>query len=137
MKSISQTGLARDPSPCRTTAAQRDMARASGVPYRAVGVIQVRDRGALPRPPWMVVGAQMTRLVSIIIVLGLICTSCIGPAGMVRADAVKPGVDAVTQRHDAMLRGELDPASISEDDKRTFLRTSDLLRKTVDEAVKK
>lgn len=132
MHEISQTE-AKTASPSLTPA-QRDAQRAAGIPYAAEGIEPVRERGRFPVPSWIKVGAHATRMFALIFALGLLSTSCIGPAGMVRADAIQPAVDRVTERHDAMLRGELDPKSISPEDRDTFLRTSELLRGTVDEA---
>lgn len=56
--------------------------------------------------------------------------------GYVRADAIDGSLISVCDRHDKMLKGELDPKSISEADKKTYLRTSELLRKAVAEAKK-
>lgn len=68
-------------------------------------------------------------------------TSCIGPQGMVVAKNVKPAVDQVSERHDAMLRGELDPVTLGQEDpaaaeilRRNWLKTSELLRDVVDTA---
>lgn len=66
---------------------------------------------------------------------------CVGPEGMVDAAAVKPAVDLVTERHDAMIRGDLDPSTLGgqspeevEALRRAALRTSDLLRSVIDTA---
>lgn len=54
--------------------------------------------------------------------------------GMIRADGISGLVEKVTERHDKLLRGELKPDQISEEDKATFLRSSEILRRTVKEA---
>lgn len=61
-------------------------------------------------------------------------TSCVGPEGMVRASEIKPAVDILSQRHDALLRGELDPSSLSDVQRDIALRTSEMLRDVVDSA---
>lgn len=70
-------------------------------------------------------------------------TSCIGPQGMVMAKNVKPAIDQITERHDAMLRGELDPSTLGQSDpaaaeilRKNWLRTSATLRDVVDTAAK-
>lgn len=64
--------------------------------------------------------------------------------GMVRADAIAPGLELVADRHDRMLRGELDPKGDlngdgkvdgqDDKDRETYLRTSALLRRTIQTA---
>lgn len=74
--------------------------------------------------------AAMVLLVAIFIPLSIGGCS----KGMIRADAVSPLTEDVTIRHDKLLRGELKPESISDADKATYLRSSELLRKTIKEA---
>lgn len=80
----------------------------------------------------MVKNAAKVLLVAFTLSLAVGCSQ----KGYVRADAIDGSVNTICERHDKMLRGELDPKSIKDDDKKTYLRTSELLRKTVAEAKK-
>lgn len=84
-------------------------------------------------PPVLRGGAHFAKVFAIVVTLAMLSTSCVAPE-FVRAPAIKPSVDLVSIRHDQMLRGELNPASVSSDDKDAWLRTSEMLRATVDEA---
>lgn len=63
--------------------------------------------------------------------------------GTVRADAIAGLVDDVSARHDKMLRGELDPKDLNGDgkvdgrddeDRATYLRSAEILRRIIKEA---
>lgn len=56
--------------------------------------------------------------------------------GEIQVGNVAPLTTDVCDRHDKLIKGELDPKSISEADKATYLRSSALLRKVLDEARK-
>jgi hypothetical protein len=71
----------------------------------------------------------------LVIVVALLLAGC-GSKGYIRADAIDGLVEKVTVRHDALLKGELDPKDISAEDKATFLRSAELLRQAVKEAQK-
>lgn len=77
----------------------------------------------------------VTKLLLVALLIGLVA-GC-GGQGYVRAEAIAPAVDLVTLRHDKMLRGELDPAKIAPEDREAYLRTSGLLRETVEQAAAK
>lgn len=83
---------------------------------------------------------KAAKLLLVVAILGAVagCTQ-----GMIRADAIDGSIDLVTKRHDAMLLGKLDPKDLNGDgkvdekdeaDRRTYLRTSELLRYTVGQA---
>jgi len=61
----------------------------------------------------------------------LVCTSCVGPVG-VQPEALQGVLGPVLDRHDAYVRADaaLDPL-----DKATYLRSSALIRETVQAAV--
>lgn len=62
----------------------------------------------------------------------LICfVGCKG--GMISVDAIDGSVQKVSDRHDAYVNADL---SLSADQKRTFLRTTELLRLVLEEAKK-
>jgi hypothetical protein len=75
-------------------------------------------------------GAKMLLVAALISMVAGCCK------GHINADAIERSVKIVTERHDKMLKGEIDPKSVSAEDKATFLRTTELLRKVVDEAKK-
>lgn len=64
-------------------------------------------------------------------VLGGCCT------GTIKASEVDPLWGDVCNRHDKLVKGELDPKSISEADKATYLRSTQILRQILSEAQKK
>jgi hypothetical protein len=70
-------------------------------------------------------------LIAALLVCGLGCSK-----GMIRADAIDGLVNKVCDRHDALLTGAADPASISDEDKATYLRSTRLLRELLKEAQK-
>ena len=82
------------------------------------------------------VPGTVAKLLLLAVLVGLVA-GCGGGAGYIRAEAIAPAVELVTVRHDKMLRGEIDPAKLSEEDKATYLRSSELLRSVVAEALKK
>lgn len=86
---------------------------------------------ALPILGYSVSRGMVKRSMVLLVVLllpGLLggCTT-----GMVRADAIEGLVQKVCDRHDRLLKGELDPKALGEDDRATYLRSTELLRKTV------
>lgn len=70
--------------------------------------------------------------VALLVLLPFFMIGC--SKGMIRADAIAPLTTDVCDRHDAILTGKLDPKTISEADKATYLRSSALLRKALQEA---
>jgi hypothetical protein len=56
--------------------------------------------------------------------------------GMIHVDAIADLTTDVCDRHDKLIQGTLDPKAMSEADKATFLRSSALLRKVLQEAKK-
>lgn len=67
---------------------------------------------------------------------GLLLAACLAfpgccGAGAVRAEAIAPAVEKVSARHDAYVKAD---ASLSEVDRRIFLRSTELLRKVLAEA---
>lgn len=64
----------------------------------------------------------------------LFLPSCVTNASALDVDRVGPLIRDVTRRHDQMLNGELDPTTISELDKQTYLRSSQILNAIVDQA---
>jgi len=79
--------------------------------------------------------AAAAKLLLIALLVGLLA-GC-GGQGMIRAEAIEPAVKLVTGLHDRLLMGEVDPAKISPEDRKTYLRTSELLRSTVREGAEK
>jgi|GEM_PF-1076351 len=85
-------------------------------------------------------GYQVTRAivknaaVLLLVLLPLFMTGC--NKGMIKADAVGPLTTDVCDRHDKLVTGQLDPKTLSEADKATYLRSSQLLRKVLSEAQK-
>lgn len=77
----------------------------------------------------------MRNLQRLLLVVAALCAlpSCV--SNSIDAAAIAEPVHLVTQRHDQMLDGTLDPSTISDDDKATFKRTSRLLNAVVDEAM--
>jgi uncharacterized protein HemX len=71
-------------------------------------------------------------LVAIVLPLGI--GGCGG--GQIRAEAVDGLVRQVSDRHDKLVKGELKASEISEADRATYLRSTELLRKVLDEARK-
>lgn len=67
------------------------------------------------------------------LLLGLmLLPACAGT--MIDVSRVGPLIDNVADRHDAMVNGTLDPATITPEDKATFLRSTELLRAVVNQA---
>ncbi len=66
----------------------------------------------------------MKKIVACLCMLAL--AGCTG-TGYVQASAVDSGMRKVCERHDKFIKGELDPRAMSEADKATALRTSDLV----------
>lgn len=71
---------------------------------------------------------------SLLLVLALAAAGCC--KGHVDADAIDGSVKLLVERHDAMLDGKLDPKSISEEDRKTFKRTGQLVVTALQEAKK-
>ena len=72
------------------------------------------------------------RYIAMVAVAAVLCTSC--ATNMIDASKVAPLVRKVTDRHDKMLNGELDPSTIDPLDKQSYLRSSTLLNRLLDEA---
>jgi len=64
--------------------------------------------------------------------IGFLC-GC-SAQGTLNANNVKPATDLVVDRHNAMLNGTLDPASVSDADKAKYIQTANLLKEVVDKA---
>lgn len=69
----------------------------------------------------------VSTVVCVVIVVGAAC----GTAGSIDPSAVGPSISTVCDRHDAYVRA--DP-TLSADEKATELRTTELLRRVVQEA---
>ena len=67
-----------------------------------------------------------------LVTLTLSFASCAATA--VDVNRIGPLIEDVVDRHDAMVNGTLDPATISDADKATFLRSTALLRAIVNQA---
>lgn len=63
----------------------------------------------------------------------LFCGSCTAP-GTVQASEIAPLVKKLCERHDAYVRAD---GGLSEQDRATFLRSSEILRSVLAEAAKK
>lgn len=73
----------------------------------------------------------MTRNVKwALVLLTCVCMLALGGCnkGMIRADAIDGLADDVTMRHDKLVK---ESTTISEADKATYLRSSELLRKVI------
>jgi len=70
-------------------------------------------------------------LLSLLALLAL--TSC--QSGMIQASNVEQTLRPVLDRHEAMLTGQLDPATISPEDKITFRRSGYLIRVALETAL--
>jgi hypothetical protein len=66
----------------------------------------------------------------------LTLTSC-QTSGMIQASNVEQTLVPVLDRHEALLTGQLDPATISAEDKISFRRSGYLLRVALDQALGK
>jgi len=81
-------------------------------------------------------GAQRSGLkkamVLLVAILLLGASGC--SKGMIRADAIDGLVEDVCNRHDKILRGEIKLDQVSAEDKATYLRSTEILRRTVKEA---
>lgn len=92
-----------------------------------------------------ILGYQVTRgsvkkaanLLLLAVTLSL-AAGCAGTQkGYLKASNVDGGMRDVVSRHDRMVKGELDPKTLSAEDRATFLRTSTLILKALDEAKNK
>ena len=65
------------------------------------------------------------------LIVALLCLpACKGmQEGYIHVDAVEGTMTRIMDRHDAMLNGTLDPATISEEQKTTDLRDTAIIRK--------
>lgn len=72
------------------------------------------------------------RLIPVAVLAAFLCTSC--ATHTLDAGKVAPLIRKVTERHDQMLNGTLDPATIDPMDKQSYLRSSSLLNRLLDEA---
>lgn len=72
---------------------------------------------------------------SCVLVASLSLTAC--QSGMVKAANIEDLVERMATRQEAILTGQLDPATISEEDKKTFRRSGHLLRVVIATALKK
>lgn len=77
-------------------------------------------------------GVKKAAAILLIVFVPVLLASC--NKGMVRADAIQGLNSDVCDRHDRMIRGQLDPKTLSEADRATYLRSSELLRKALREA---
>lgn len=77
-------------------------------------------------------GVKKALIVLFALALPLFGAGC--QKGMIRADAIAGLVEDVSNRHDKLLKGEIKPETVSAQDKETFLRSTELLRRTVKEA---
>jgi hypothetical protein len=74
----------------------------------------------------------MRSLLSLLVLVAL--TSC-QTQGMIQASNVADTLRPVLDRHEAILSGQLDPATISPEDKITFRRSGYLLRVALETAL--
>lgn len=72
----------------------------------------------------------------IVAVLLLFVPAC-GTAGMVQASNIEEILRPVLDRHEQLLTGQLNPATISAEDKITYRRSGYLLMRVLDEATQK
>lgn len=70
-------------------------------------------------------------VLAVLLLAGAGCTK-----GTIHADAIDGLVEKISERHDAMLDGTLDPKTISEADKATFKRSTALIREIIQAAKK-
>lgn len=68
----------------------------------------------------------------LVIFIPLTMTGC--SKGMVRVEAIAGLVEDVARRHDSLLKGELKPESVTDADRATWLRSTEILRGVVREA---
>lgn len=64
----------------------------------------------------------------------LFLPACAGQATSLNVSNVGGLIDDLCNRHDEMLNGTLDPKTISVEDKASYLRSSNILRQTVQQA---
>jgi hypothetical protein len=69
----------------------------------------------------------------LIFVIPLILAGC-APQRSIDALAIRGTTRDVTSLHDKMIRGEVDPSTMTTEDKNMHLRSSELLSKTVETA---
>lgn len=74
----------------------------------------------------------MRAFLSLLVLVAL--TSC-QTQGMIQASNIADTLRPVLERHEAILTGQLDPATISAEDKVTFRRSGYLLRVTLETAL--
>lgn len=77
----------------------------------------------------------MKKLMTLIALLALFAMTSCQSQGMIQASNVADTLRPVLDRHEAMLTGQLDPASISAEDKITFRRSGYLLRVALETAL--
>lgn len=77
----------------------------------------------------------MKNLRCLFVLFVLLLTSC--QSGLMSAANLEDTLRPVLQRHDALLTGQLDPATLSAEDKVTYRRSSYLLLRTLDIALGK
>lgn len=79
-------------------------------------------------------GVKKAAKILLICMLPLFVASCC--KGHIRADSIDGLIDRVTERHDRFIKGEPTTADKDPAKKDSHLRSSELLRKVVDEAIK-
>ena len=57
-----------------------------------------------------------------------------GGGGTIRAEAIKPIATTVLDRHDSFVRGTIRAEDLSDVEKETFLRSSQIMRETLEAA---
>lgn len=84
----------------------------------------------MQRTAEQVLGALTVLLLAFLLMLAIMTSGCV-PKGYVKAEAIKPSIDLIRGRHDTYV--EKDP-DLTEVEKRTYLRTGEILDKVLQEA---
>jgi hypothetical protein len=77
----------------------------------------------------------MKKLMTLLTLLALFALTSCQSQGMIQASNVADTLRPVLDRHEAMLTGQLDPATISAEDKISFRRSGYLLRVALETAL--
>ena len=72
---------------------------------------------------------------SLLSLLALVALTSCQSQGMIQASNIEQTLRPILDRHEAMLTGQLDPASVPADDKITFRRSGYLLRVALETAL--